>query len=86
MSHCGLGSADTGSVVVWPTPCIYTAHVQLIEAMKPKPLADNKLSTQMVVVEEDEEDAFGNLTHLRSNAFLQFKDALGTAASIPFIR
>ncbi len=36
--------------------------------------------------EEEEEDAFGNLTHLRSNACLQFKDALGTAASTCFIR
>ncbi len=50
----------------------------------------------MVVEEEEEEeeeeneaeekDAFGNLTHLRSNACLQFKDALGTAASTPLIR
>ncbi len=36
--------------------------------------------------EEEEEDAFGNLTHLRSYACLQFKDALGTAASTSFIR
>ncbi len=36
--------------------------------------------------EEEEEDAFGNFTHLRSNACLQFKDALGTAASTCFIR
>ncbi len=36
--------------------------------------------------DEEEEDAFGNLTHLRSNACLQFKDALGTAASTPFTR
>ncbi len=36
--------------------------------------------------EEEEEDAFGNLTHLRSNACLQFIDALGTAASTCFIR
>ncbi len=56
----------------------------------------------MVVVEEEEEEeeeeveeeeeeveeegAFGNLTHLRSNACLQFNDALGTAASTCFIR
>ncbi len=36
--------------------------------------------------EEEEEGAFGNLTHLPSNACLQFKDALGTAASTCFIR
>ncbi len=46
----------------------------------------------MVVVEEEEEeeeeeeDAFGNLTHLRSNACVQFKDSLCTAASTCFIR
>ncbi len=38
--------------------------------------------------EEDEEaeDAFGNLTHLRINVCLQYKDALGTAAATFFIR
>ncbi len=36
--------------------------------------------------EAEEEDAFGNLTHLRSIACLQFKDSLGTAASTCFIR
>ncbi len=36
--------------------------------------------------ESEEEYAFSNLTHLRSNACLQFNEALVTAASTCFIR
>ncbi len=68
MSDCGLGAADTGSVVVFVSAARLEGlgYVLLFETMQPKPLADNKLSTRMVE-EEEKEDAFGNSNHMHKH-------------------